>query len=292
MDRQELVQKITTFPLIVHKITDHLLLGDFRSVFRGHGIEADEVRPYEYGDDVRVIDWNVSARFGTPYIKIYREERDQTIFIILDCSSSMNAGGLVRCYDQAIFVLALMAFSANRVGQPVGALFFNHKIKSVFPSRKGSSHIMTIINAAIQAKTEGEDSVLYDALTSVGRLLKRRSFVVVISDFQSLGWERGMDILCRHHEVIAVRINGSLKLLDTSLTSAMDPETGAVIFIPARYTGFHGFWLSRHKEQKDKWEARCRQAGAVPLSISTSDDVVECLVKFFAGAGAGPAGAP
>ncbi|MDR2150923.1 MAG: DUF58 domain-containing protein [Spirochaetaceae bacterium] len=281
MDREKLVQKIIRFPLIVHKMTNDLLLGDFRSIFRGHGIEVDEVRLYESGDDVRAIDWNVSARFGTPYLKIYREERDQTVFIILDCSSSMNAGGLVRAYDQAVLVLALMAFSAEYAGQPVGALFFNQKITTVFPSRKGSSHTMMIINAALQASLEGNNSNLSDALTGAGRLLKRRSFVVVISDFQSLGWERSMDILCRHHEVVAVRINASENLSGAGLVSVTDPETGATVFMPTRHEGFRGFWQLRHKEQQDKWQARCRQAGAVPLSISTADNVVECLVKFF-----------
>jgi uncharacterized protein (DUF58 family) len=281
MDRQKLVQKITAFPLIVHRITDDLLLGDFRSIFRGHGIEIDEVRLYESGDDVRAIDWNVSARFGTPYIKIYREERDQTVFIILDCSSSMNAGGLVRCYDQAIFVLALMAFSAERAGQPVGALFFNQIITSVFPSRKGTSHMMTIINAALQAKPEGKDSKLSEAITGAGRLLKRRSLVMIVSDFQGLQWERNMDILCRRHEVIAVRISASEKLFGAGLMSAADPETDATIFMPTSHVAFREFWQHRYKEQQDRWQARCRQAGAVPLNISTADDVVESLVKFF-----------
>ena len=136
MDRHELLKRITTFPLLAGSLAADLLSGDYRSIFKGQGIEFDEVRHYEAGDDVRSIDWNVSARFGTPYVKMFREEREMTVCIIMDNSLSMHTGTVLTRYEQGLLAAALIAFSAERAGQRLGAVFFDKELGRIIPPRK------------------------------------------------------------------------------------------------------------------------------------------------------------
>lgn len=288
MDRYEILQKITTFPLIAAVLAEDLLSGDFRSVFKGQGIEADEVRHYERGDDIRSIDWNVSARFGTPYVKMYREEREMTVSLLLDCSASMYCGGGAVCrYDQGLLAATLIAFSAERAGQRVGLLFFDREITKVFPPRKGKSHIMAMIGAALSIEHGGNGSNVGAALAGQGRLLKRRSLVVVISDFFSVNWEQELGNLCRKHDVIAVRIGDPLDtdMVNAGLVLLEDPETGIKYHAPTGFASFRSAWSEWHRDRLNSWQGICRHAGASFLDLSTADDVPATLIRFFGGRG-------
>jgi uncharacterized protein (DUF58 family) len=278
------------------------LAGDFSSVFRGQGIEFDEVRRYERGDDIRSIDWNSSARFGTPFVKMYREDRELTVLIVLDCSASMRgAGGSPKSrYEQGILAAAIIAFSAERTGQRTGALFFDRDIFRIFPPKKGRRHTMAILGGALSL-TPGRDgtepwmpagdtvpgngSNLEAALAGAGRLLKKRSLVVLISDFFCINWEQGLGDLCRKHDVIAVRIGDPL---DTDLPGAglvpmEDPETGYAIHAPTGSGAFRAAWEDWHVDRAILWENICRRAGAARLTLSTRDDPSAALFRFFGG---------
>jgi uncharacterized protein (DUF58 family) len=288
VDRYELLQKITTFPLIASVLAKDLRAGDFRSVFKGQGIEVDEVRHYERGDDIRSIDWNVSARFGTPYVKMYREEREMTVSLILDCSASMYCGSGDLCrYDQGLLALALIAFSAERAGQRVGALFFDREIIKVFPPRKGRSHIMAVISGALSIKNGGKGSNLGAALVGQGRLLKRRSLVVVISDFLCVNWEQELGDLCRNHDVITIRIGDPLDtdMVAGGLIFMEDPETALKYHAPTGFASFRSLWSEWHGDRLQAWQGICRRLGASFLDISTADDVPAALIRFFGGRG-------
>ncbi|MDR3341419.1 MAG: DUF58 domain-containing protein [Treponema sp.] len=291
MDRHELLQKITTLPFIAPSLAEDLLSGDFRSAFKGQGIEADEVRHYERGDDIRSIDWNVSARFGTPYVKMYREEREMTVFLVLDCSASMRSGGgpgkdgpssLSRS-DQAVLAAALIAFSTERAGQRIGAVFFDHAITKVFPPRKGRSPIMAMISDALAMQAEGSGSDLGAALVGLRRLLKRRSLVVIISDFLCMNWEQELGTLCRKHDVIAIRITDPLDedMPDLGLITMEDPETGLTYHAPTRFASFRSTWSTWHKDRLTSWRGICRHAGASFMELSTTSDAPAALIRFF-----------
>jgi uncharacterized protein (DUF58 family) len=317
LDRHELFQKITALPLIAPSLAEELLAGDFKSIFRGQGIEFDEVRRYERGDDVRSIDWNASARFGFPFVKMYREERELTVLILLDTSASMFAGGFggqmepgvsrrpVR-YEQGLLAAALIAISAEQTGQRLGALFFDRGISRAFPPRKGRRHTMAIISGGLRFQERGpagtgsagnnaggsaEGSRLGAALTGAGRLLKRRSLVVVISDFLCLNWERELEDLARRHDLIALRITDPLdeELPDLGLVPAEDPETGIRFHAPTALPSFRSAWARWHEDRAQVWENICRRAGAASLELSTADDAPQRLVQFF-GAAHGPRG--
>jgi uncharacterized protein (DUF58 family) len=286
MDRRELFERIKTFPLKTAKLAEEMISGDFKAVFKGQGMEFSEVRHYEMGDDIRSIDWNVSARFGTPYVKQYQEERDMTVFIILDCSHSMHTGsGALSRYEQGLLSLALIAFSAERSGQPLGALLFDQAIEHFFSPAKGRSHIMSIIGRALAYKAKGGGSNLGDALSRASRLLKRRSLVIVISDFICINWEQELKDLSGKHDVIALRISDLLdkNMMNAGLLRLEDPETGIMLHAPTGFDSFRSAWEDWQEERSDLWQAICDHSGAASLELSTVDDALLKLSGFFRG---------
>ena len=289
MDRHELLHRITTFPLIARGLADDLLAGDYRAVFKGQGIEFDEVRRYERGDDVRSIDWNVSARFGTPYVKMYREEREMTVCVILDTSASMHttggnsSGSTVSRYEQAVLAAALIAFSAELADQRLSMIFFDKEINRVISPRKGRAHTMTVISAALEGRSQEKGSGLGKALTGAGRLLKRRSLVIIISDFLCVDWEQEIGDLSRRHDIVSLRISGPLdkEMPKAGLLTLEDPETGVKIGAPSSFASFTNAWASWHEERSQLWEAICRRSGVAHLELSTADDAPTALKNFF-----------
>jgi len=291
MDRHELLNRITTFPLVARGLAEDLLAGDYRAVFKGQGIEFDEVRRYERGDDVRSIDWNVSARFGTPYVKMYREEREMTVCVILDTSASMHttgggsAGAEVNRYEQAVLATALIAFSAELAGQRLSMIFFDKEINRIISPRKGRSHTMTVISAALEGRSLEKGSGLGKALEGAGRLLKRRSLVIIISDFLCVDWEQEIGGLSRKHDVVSLRISGPLdrEMPESGLLTLEDPETHLKVMAPSSFATFRSAWVSWHEERARLWEAICRRWGIAHLELSTADDAPAVLKHFFRG---------
>ena len=317
MESGELLRNIINLPLISCDLAEEMLAGNYRSIFKGQGMEFDEARHYEPGDDIRSIDWNASARFGYPFVKMYREERELTILILLDISPSMHASKMqtsktqtsktqesktqasksnnqsLNPYEQGLIAASLIAFSAEHTGQQIGALFFDRDIEKVFPPRKGRKHIMSLVMSAFQyqnnvpPRRSSQGSDITSALTSAQRLLKKRSLVVVISDFYGIGWEREMGYLCRKHDCIAIRISGPDKLQYSGLITLEDPETGIRIEAPAGFNSFQESWSGWHAERSLHWESECKKSGASYLDLSTETDAPSALIKFFGSRTAG-----
>ncbi|MDR0557494.1 MAG: DUF58 domain-containing protein [Treponema sp.] len=306
MTRHELLRKITAFPIVASVLAEDLLAGGFRSVFRGQGIEADEVRRYEMGDDIRSIDWNVSARFGTPYVKMYREERELSVFIALDCSASMRCGSVMKRSEQAVLAATLLAFSSERSGQRLGAVFFDREISKMFPAAKGSPHTLAVVTGALresgidanpdvrhakygnmperkETQAGERSSNLGAALAGLEHILKRRSLIFVISDFFCMNWEQEMGRLCRKHDVVAIRITDPLDaiLYNAGLVVMEDPETGAKIHAPTALASFRAAWENWHRDRGDAWKAITRRAGASPFELSTKEDAAASFIRFF-----------
>jgi uncharacterized protein (DUF58 family) len=261
-------------------------------------MEFEEARHYQWGDDAKAIDWNASARLGTPFIKVFREERELTILLLLDASASMKYGVAnllgnaqdISPYEQAVITAALIAFSSERGGQRVGAFLFDREIDKVFPPRKGRRNILAFVSGALhyhrnpQAGT-GKSSNLGEALAGAGRMLKRRSMVVLMSDFLGSDWEKELCDLSRRHDVIAVRVFDP-KNTDPpklGLLQARDPETGLQIVIPTNSATFRNAWSIWHKDRADQWLKLCRRAGASHLEIPVDEDPAKILSRFFTG---------
>jgi uncharacterized protein (DUF58 family) len=292
METGDLLRSIINLPIISSGLAEEMLAGNFRSIFKGQGMEFDEARHYEPGDDIRSIDWNASARFGTPFVKMFREEKELTILLLIDISPSMHRGNIARLgarspYEQALISSALIAFSAEHTGQQAGAFFFDKDIERVFPPRRGRKSIMSIVTTALQyqnnflPRRDGHGSNIASALTGAQRLLKKRSLVVLISDFYSAGWEQEMGNLCRKHDCIALRICDSSELFFNGLITLEDPETGVRIEAPAGLDSFKESWSQWHEERRAHWESQCRRSGASFLELTTEADAPSALIKFF-----------
>ena len=312
MNTHELLGKITRLPIVADGLAEDILSGNFRSVFKGQGMEFDEARHYQWGDDARSIDWNASARLGTPFVKMFREERELTILLLLDTSASMHGGmanlwGNVQSekgeeqspspFEQALIAAALIAFSAERSGQRVGAFLFDREINRVFPPRKGRRNILAFVSGALQChrpamairqqamSPNDYTSNLRSAIAGAGRLLKRRSMVALISDFHSAGWEQELGGLCSRHDVIAIRISDPMdeNLPDLGLITMRDPETGLQVAAPTGSASFRGAWSQWHKERAELWQNHCRRAGAAHLDLPVNADPATTLTRFFGG---------
>ncbi|MCL2808749.1 MAG: DUF58 domain-containing protein [Treponema sp.] len=291
METSELLRNIINLPMFSSGLAEEMLAGNFRSIFKGQGMEFDEARHYEPGDDIRSIDWNASARFGNPFVKMYREERELTTLILLDVSPSMHRSSMAKHglspFEQALFSTALIAFSAEHTGQQLGALFFDRDIEKVFSPRKGRKSIMALVMAAlhyqnnITTRRTQYGSDIASALNGAQRLLKKRSLVILISDFYSINWEQEMGNLCRKHDCIAIRINDNQELSFEGLVTLEDPETGIRIEAPAGLDSFKESWSYWHKERSINWESQCKKSGASYLDLSTGTDAASSLIKFF-----------
>lgn len=259
--------------------------GGFRSVFRGNGIEFEEVRRYESGDDARLIDRNVSARFGSPFVRTYREERELAVFAALDCSASMFAcaGGPVSRFEQALLAMAVIGFSAVKAGQRFGAVLFDEAVRQVWKPTGVASRLPAIVSAAIGARPRGSGSALDAAERVAGRVLKRRGLVALISDFRCEGWEAEIGGFAGRHDFIALRISDPFdyELPKLGLVPLEDPESGAAMKARTGSPAFRKAWREWNEERRGTWEAACRRLGLAHLELSTEDDTAAALRNFF-----------
>jgi uncharacterized protein (DUF58 family) len=312
MDTHELLGRITRLPIIADGLAEDMLSGNFRSVFKGQGLEFDEARHYQWGDDARNIDWNASARLGTPFIKMFREERELTILILLDTSASMHcsltsiwnnstgeneANQNLTPFEQALIAASLVAFSAERGGQRVGAFLFDREIERVFPPRKGRRNVLTFVSGALQSRAQRRPpppqnaprnalgSNVRSAITGAQRLLKRRSMIVLVSDFISAGWEQELSSLSRRHDVIAIRVSDPQleNLQDLGLIIMEDPETGVQMSVPTGAHSFHAAWQGWHRDRASLWQNQCARAGVSHFELPVDADAVSALTRFFGG---------
>jgi uncharacterized protein (DUF58 family) len=284
MDTFSLFSRIKNLPLASAKLVEGLLSGNYRSVFRGPGLEFDEVREYHEGDDSRFIDWNVSSRLGVPYMKTFREEREMILFMLIDVSASLQTGtGRMSKQDMAAVVSSLLAFSAVHNNDRVGSVFFSDKIEKWVPPRKGKKQVFRLVEDMMHLPPEGQGSDLAHAIRTVYESLNRRGICVIISDFRVNPSWREMSLLAKKHDVIAVKITDpSEKVFPfTGLVQLLDPETGARMRAPGGSRRFRHsyreFWDAYHL----LWQRECRRRGVDTLSMSTNDDPVLKLMQFF-----------
>jgi uncharacterized protein (DUF58 family) len=282
---------------------DGLLQGDYRTLLRGAGIDLADLREYQYHDDVRHIDWNVTARLQTPYVRQFVEDRDLTAWFLLDLSGSVDFGSaeVTKLAVTAGFV-ATLARVFTRHGNRVGALFYGDKVDGVLPpgaSRLHVLHLLQRMRSRPQAKAGGAGTVLADLLQGAAGIVKRRSLIFVVSDFISApGWQAALARLARRHEVVAIRVFDPLEmeLPDVGLVTVEDAETGEQLLIDASDPAFRERYAHIAQQQEDALRQGLMQSGADTLELATDDDLLDALLRFAdlrrQGAAAVPAGFP
>ena len=224
----EVLKQVQEIEFRTHFLVNTLFTGEYRSVFRGQGIEFAEVRAYQEGDDFRAIDWNVSARFASPYVKSYAEERELTLLLIVDQSGSLRFGHPVSKGAMAVEVAAVLALAAARHNDRVGALLFADKVEYVIRPAKGRHHALRVIRDLLAFAPRGRGTNLAEALRYAAKLLRHRAVVVVLSDFRAEGWEDPLARLAEHNDIVAVTIDDprEVRLPDAGWVDARDAETG------------------------------------------------------------------
>jgi uncharacterized protein (DUF58 family) len=276
--------RLRQIQLVAQRLVESLLAGNYRSVFRGPGIEFDEVREYVEGDDARLIDWNVSSRLGGTYTKTFREEREMTLFLVVDVSSSLEFGSRSRSMrDVALVSAALLTFAAVQNNDKVGGLLFSRGIDSWIPPAKGRAHAMRLLQEIVSTDSSGDGSNLALALRSVRESLKRRGIVIILSDFHTADYQRELALIAARHDVIAVRITDPVteELPEFSVVHAVDPETGRSMYLNGASRRFRFAFVHFWRQQRQQWLRECRRRGVSTLEIRTVDQVADRLISFF-----------
>lgn len=258
--------------------------GSFRSLYRGQGIEFSGVREYLRGDDVRAIDWNVTARMGKPYVKVFEEERELDVFIVVDKSLSMNTGSSRQSrLDAAMDCASLIAMASLHNSSPVGSVIFDGKIEFSCAPRAGKNQALHLLSEFEKREKQVIGSALESALRGAEKLLRKRTLVFVISDFRASGWPVPFSHLCQKNDVIAVKITDPLDEHIPSLGAVpfKDPETGYECVLPTSSQKFARAWREDSEKRDEVWKRECLRNGGFPISISTVQDPAAELIKFF-----------
>ncbi len=288
--RDSLSQKATYLRIAAGRLSDSMKAGGFRSLYRGQGIEFAGVREYLRGDDVRAIDWNVTARMGKPFVKLFDEEHELQIFLIVDRSASMFTGSKGRVkYETAAEAAALLALAGEQNESPVGAVFFDGKIHFSCTPETGRERTMLLLSRLDEVDKTENGSVLGNAITGAVKMLKHHSLVFVISDFRSSGWEEPFKLLAQKNDVAAVRIADSTdwELPEVGSFPFTDNETGVRMVLPTHSQSLKSAWRDEYRRRTARLENFCARHGAGFVSISTEEDVVRMLSNFFAAKNAG-----
>jgi uncharacterized protein (DUF58 family) len=265
---------------------DGLLQGDYRTLFRGFGLDLADLREYQYGDDVRHIDWNVTARLQTPYVREYHEDREVTAWFLLDLSPSVDFGsGEVRKRTVAADFVAVLTRILTRHGNKVGALFYGEDVDAMIPARSGRRHVLQILHAMLARPVPKRNAPtdLGQLLTAAAHLMRRRSLVFVVSDFFSVpGWVERLGQLAQRHEIVAVRLHDPLEanLPDLGMLVVQDAETGEQIFVDTHDRSFRKRFAAAAERRENELRAAFRDAGIDALELSTDDNLVDAIRRF------------
>ncbi|MFO1304432.1 MAG: DUF58 domain-containing protein [Burkholderiales bacterium] len=265
---------------------DGLLHGDYRTLFRGYGLDLADLREYQHNDDVRHIDWNVTARMQTPYVREFNEEREVAAWFLLDLSPSVDFGSeSVRKRSVSSEFVTVLARLLTRHGNRVGALFYGGDVDAVIPTRSGRRHVLHILHEMMKRPVLNQSTPTdIDTLLRAGfDIVRRRSLVFVVSDFISRpGWAETLAHLAQRHEVIAVRVYDPLEreMPDLGLLVIQDAETGEQVFVDTHDKGFRKRFAALAAEREEELRTAFRRAGVDALELATDDDLVDAIMRF------------
>ena len=280
----EIQKKVKDLEIISRKLTTHMFTGEYHSAFKGKGMRFREVREYYHGDDVRFIDWNVSARFSHPFTKVFEEERELTVMLLIDISASSLFGTAhLRKRDLVIEIAAVLTFSAINNNDKVGVIFFSDKVEQYIPPKKGKKHALYIVRELLTAEPKNSGTDISEALKYFTTSSTQRSIAFVMSDFIDENYEHNLRVASSRHDVIGIRVYDKMDMTlpDIGLVRVTDPETGQTSLLDT------GSKIIRHEheqsflEQSNTCKNIFKRAGAELLHLRTDEDYVKVLQQFF-----------
>jgi uncharacterized protein (DUF58 family) len=281
---KEIFKKVRQIEIKTRGLVNEVFSGEYHSAFKGRGMEFAEVREYQPGDDIRTIDWNVSARQRKPFIKVFEEERELTVMLIVDISQSSQFGSAERMKGEiAVELAALLAFSAIKNNDKVGLILFTEKIELYIPPQKGKQHVLRVIRELLYFEPSGTGTDLNAALEYLNRVTKRKATCFVISDFISDDFKKSLQIVNKRHDMIAIHIRDprEISLPNVGLIEFEDAETGEVVLLDTGDAMFQEMFSdSNEKDDLDKIEF-FKQIGVDLISVRTDKSYIDPIVRFF-----------
>ena len=284
MDSKEIFKKVRKIEIKTRGLSNQIFSGEYHSVFKGRGMAFSEVREYQYGDDIRNIDWNVTARYSRPYIKIFEEERELTVMLLIDVSASNSFGTQMQLKQDLITeIAAVISFSAIQNNDKVGVIFFSDKIEKFIPPKKGTSHILRIIRELIDFKADNKGTDIAEALRYFTNAIKKKSTAFLISDFMSKGYDKALQIANHKHDLIAVRVTDKREtdIPDIGLIKMKDAETGKTVLVDTSSKKVRKYFKALTDKKRKELDQLFAHFGIDMVKVYTGEDYVKPLMNMF-----------
>ena len=284
MEAQDIFKKVRKIEIKTRGLSNQIFSGEYHSIFKGRGMAFSEVREYQFGDDIRNIDWNVTARFNHPFIKVFEEERELTVMLLIDVSGSNNFGtqGQLK-QDIVTEIAAVLSFSAIQNNDKVGVIFFSDIIEKFIPPKKGTSHILRIIRELIDFKSENNGTNVAEALRYLTNVIKKKTTAFIISDFMDEGFDKAIQIANYKHDLIAIRVTDKREkeIPDVGMVRMLDAETGITKWIDTSSLKVRKLYSKRANEKSVHLDKTFARFGVDVAKVYTGEDYVKPLMNLF-----------
>lgn len=284
METTELLKKVRRIEIKTRGLSNHIFSGEYHTIFKGRGMSFSEVREYQFGDDIRSIDWNVTARFNHPFVKIFEEERELTVMLLVDVSQSAFFGTVNQFKNEIITeICAVLSFSAINNNDKVGIIFFSDKIEKFIPPKKGKSHILRIIRELIDFQPAQKGTNISEALRYLNNVMKKRSITFILSDFIDKNFKDALSIAGKRHDVVGIHVYDprETELPDIGLVRVKDAESGEKIWLNTSSKKVRDIYSRQFKENLENCRTSFLKSGTDLISIKTDESYVNALLKFF-----------
>lgn len=284
MDTKELLKKVRKIEIKTRRLSDHVFGGEYHSTFKGRGMTFSEVRQYQYGDDVRNIDWNVTARYSEPYIKVFEEERELTMMLMVDVSGSQFFGTQEQFKKGIITeIAATLAFSATQNNDKIGLILFTDEIELYIPPKKGRSHVLRIIRELIEFEPKSKKTNIADALKFLSNVMKKKAIVFVLSDFIADDYQQTLKIAGGKHDVTGIRVydRREEEIPKLGMVQMEDEETGELLLVNTNSKKVRTNYSSFYRERVDYFKDSFTRSGAGSLSTRLDESYVKKLLGYF-----------
>ena len=285
MDTSDILKRVRRIEIKTRGLSSNIFAGEYHSAFKGRGMAFSEVREYQYGDDIRDIDWNVTARWGHPYVKVYEEERELTVMLVIDVSGSLDFGTVSQMQREMVTeIAATLAFSAIQNNDKIGVIFFSDRIEKFIPPQKGRKHILRIIRELLDFSPESKSTDVGQAVEYLTRVIKRRCTAFLLSDFiDRKDYRTALTVANRKHDVVAIQVfdRRMAELPEVGLMKVCDAETGHEMYIDTSdrrlRNAHHAYWQNRQEMLRDVFA----KSNVDNVSIATNQDYVKALMQLF-----------
>lgn len=284
MDTKELLKKVRKIEIKTRRLSDHVFGGEYHSTFKGRGMTFSEVRQYHFGDDVRNIDWNVTARYSEPFVKVFEEERELTMMLMVDISGSELFGTDTQFKNEIITeIAATLSFSAMQNNDKIGLILFSDGIELFIPPKKGKSHVLRIIRELIEFKPQSKKTDIAQALKYLTNVMKKKAIVFVLSDFISEGYRDTLKIVARKHDVTGIRIydRREEEIPNLGMVQMQDEETGELLLVNTGSKSVRRNYNKFYKERVEEFNDSFLKSGAGVLSCRVDESYVKKLLGYF-----------